>query len=131
MGFPGGSAVRAHLQCKRGGFNPWVGKILWRRKWQPITVFLPGESHGQRGLVGHNPQGHKRVQHKLVTKQQSVDYIYHVVCYIHPRYLLYDQKAVVLTIFIQFLLPPPPDSEEPQSWSFSMSLFISSFLKYN
>ena len=35
------------------GFNPWVGKILWRRKWQPNPVFLPGESHGQRSLVGY------------------------------------------------------------------------------
>ena len=38
-----------------GGFDPWVRKILWRRAWQPIPVFLPGESHGQRRLVGSNP----------------------------------------------------------------------------
>ena len=37
------------------GFNPWVGKILWRRKWQPTPVFLPGKSHGQRSLVGYSP----------------------------------------------------------------------------
>ena len=36
-----------------------VGKILWRRKWQPTPVFLPGESHGQRSLVGYTPWGHK------------------------------------------------------------------------
>ena len=36
----------------RPGFNPWVGKIPWMRKWQPTPVFLPGESHGQRSLVG-------------------------------------------------------------------------------
>ena len=40
-------------------FDSWVGKILWRRKWQPTPVFLPGESHGQRSLVGCNPWGHK------------------------------------------------------------------------
>ena len=39
--------------------NPWVGKIPWRRKWQPTPVFLPGESHGQRSLVGYNPWGCK------------------------------------------------------------------------
>ena len=44
---------------KRHGFNPWVGKIPWRRAWQPTPVFLPGESHGQRNLVGYSPQGHK------------------------------------------------------------------------
>ena len=39
------------LRCKRQGFNPWVGKIPWRRKWQPTPpVFLPGKSHGQRSL---------------------------------------------------------------------------------
>ena len=40
-------------------FDPWVGKIPWRRKWQPTLVFLPGESHGQRSLVGYSPYGHK------------------------------------------------------------------------
>ena len=37
----------------------WVGKIPWRRKWQPTPVFLPGESHGQRTLVGYSPWGLK------------------------------------------------------------------------
>ena len=36
---------------KKHRFDPWVGKIPWRRKWQPTLVFLPGESHGQRSLV--------------------------------------------------------------------------------
>ena len=44
--------VRICLQCRRPGFDPWVGKIPWRRKWQPTPVFWPGESHGQRSLVG-------------------------------------------------------------------------------
>ena len=49
-------------QCrrhKRFRPNPWVGKIPWRRAWQPTPVFLPGESHGQRSLVGYSPWGHK------------------------------------------------------------------------
>ena len=40
-------------------FYPWVGKIPWRRKWQPTPVSLPGKSHGQRSLVGCRPWGHK------------------------------------------------------------------------
>ena len=44
---------------KRPGLNPWVGKIHWQRKWHPTLVFLLGESHGQRSLVGHSPWGHK------------------------------------------------------------------------
>ena len=46
---------------RRHRFNPWVGKIPWRRKWQPTPVFLPGKSHGQRSLGGYNPQGHKEL----------------------------------------------------------------------
>ena len=43
----------------RHKFNPWVRKIPWRRKWQPIPLFLPGKSHGWRRLVGYSPWGHK------------------------------------------------------------------------
>ena len=47
------------LQCGRPGFHPWVRKIPWRRKWQPTPVFLPGESHGWRSLVGYSLWGCK------------------------------------------------------------------------
>ena len=47
------------LQCGRPGFDPWVGKIPWRRKWQSTAVLFPGESHGQRSLVGYSPWGCK------------------------------------------------------------------------
>ena len=49
----------AKQETQEMGFNPWVGKIPWRRKWQPTPVFLPGKSHGQRSLVGYHPWGHK------------------------------------------------------------------------
>ena len=52
--------------CRRPRFDPWVGKIPWRRKWQPTPVFLPGESHGRRSLVGYSPWGRK----ELDTTQQ-------------------------------------------------------------
>ena len=51
-------------QCrrhKRLGLHPWVGKMPWRRAWQPTPVFLPGESHGQRSLVGYSPWGQKEL----------------------------------------------------------------------
>ena len=47
-------------RCRRYGFNPWVGKILWRRKWQPTSVYLPGKSHGQRSQASYSPWGHKK-----------------------------------------------------------------------
>ena len=48
---------RIRLQCGRLRFEPWVGQILWRRKWQPTPVFLPGKSCGQRSLAGYSPLG--------------------------------------------------------------------------
>ena len=45
-------------QCRRCRVSPWVGKVPWRRKWQPTPVFLPGKFHGQRSLVGYSPWGH-------------------------------------------------------------------------
>ena len=55
------------LRYKRSGFSPWVGKIPWRRAWQPTPLFLPGESHGQRSLVGYGPQGHTELDTTEVT----------------------------------------------------------------
>ena len=49
--------LRIHLQCGRPGFHPWVGKLPWRRKWQPTPVFWPGECHGRRSLVDYSPWG--------------------------------------------------------------------------
>ena len=76
-GFPGGtSGKEPTYQCrrlKRRWFDPWVGKIPWRRAWQPTPVFLPGESHGQRSLAGYSPWGHKesdRTERLNTTKQQ-------------------------------------------------------------
>ena len=40
-------------------FDPWVEKIAWRREWLPTLIFLHGEFHGQRSLVGYSPQDHK------------------------------------------------------------------------
>ena len=48
-------------QCRRCrcGFDPWIGKIPWNRKWQLAPVFLPGDYHGQRSLAGYSSWGHK------------------------------------------------------------------------
>ena len=53
--------VKDLLAVQETGFNPWVGNIPWRRKWQSTPVFLPGESHGQRSLVGYSPWTHKEL----------------------------------------------------------------------
>ena len=59
-----------YRSCRRRGFNPWVGKIPWRRAWQPTPVFLLGESHGQRSLAGYSPEGCKELDRTEVTELQ-------------------------------------------------------------
>ena len=64
-------------RCKRRGFYPWVGKIPWRRRWQPTPVFSSGESHGQRSLAGYGPQNCKdqdRTEATQHTQRQLVDF---------------------------------------------------------
>ena len=55
MGLPrwlsGKESACQYRRHKRCGLDLWVGKIPWRREWQPTPVFVPGESHGQRRLV--------------------------------------------------------------------------------
>ena len=53
--------VSVCLWCGRPGFDPWVVKIPWRRKWQSTPVLLPGKSHGQRSLVGYSPWGREEL----------------------------------------------------------------------
>ena len=67
MGFPGGSVGKESacnagdsLQYRRPRFNPWVGKIPWRSKWQPTLVILPGKSHERMSLIGYSPWGSKK-----------------------------------------------------------------------
>ena len=65
LGFPGGLMIKnspANAGDKKHRLDPWVGKIPWRRKWQPTPVFLPGKSHGQRSLVDYSLWGQKNSQ---------------------------------------------------------------------
>ena len=74
-GFPGGaSGQEPTCQCrrpKRCRFDPWVGKIPWRRKALPNPIFLPGESLGQRSLAGYSPYGHKELDMTEATKHYA------------------------------------------------------------
>ena len=53
--------VKSPLANAGDGFDPWVGKILWRRKWQPTPIFLPEKSLGERRLEDYSPKGHKEL----------------------------------------------------------------------
>ena len=60
-----GKSIQMQIDIIRYGFNPWLGKIPWRRAWQPAPVFLPREIHEQRNLAGYSPQSLKEsyIQH--------------------------------------------------------------------
>ena len=95
-----------HLVCNSGDclqysiprFNPWVGRILWRRKWQSTPVFLPGKSCEQRSLAGY------RVSHDLATKPPNQIFSQNTVKTIHtlvdkqqsPAFLAPGTSFVVL-----------------------------------
>ena len=80
-GFSGGSVVKnpsaSAEDIKRHRFDPWVGKILWRRAWKPTTVFLPGEPHGLRSLEGYRTWGHNESDTSDVTEHSHM----HAPCY--------------------------------------------------
>ena len=82
------------LQCRqfnrRCGFDPWVGKLPWKSAWQPASVFLPGESHGQRSLMGYSPWGHKRIGHDLAHGRARPDTPHHLLC---PRLTLLEIQS--------------------------------------
>ena len=62
-------------RVKRCRFEPWVRKILWRRKWLPTLVLSPGKFHGQRSLAGYSPWGRKS-QTRLSTHTPTKYYLW-------------------------------------------------------
>ena len=87
-------------QCRRRrrpGFDPWVGKIPWRREWQPTPVFLPGESHGQRSLAGYSPWGR---QESAMTEHASTSLLSGETK--HDRNLC-DQPLVYTFFYLELL----------------------------
>ena len=79
------------LQRERPGFDLWVGKISWRRKWQPIPVLLPGKPHGRRSLVQATIHGVAKSQARLSNFTLQVMF-------------LFSSLIVLICIFIPF--PP-------------------------
>ena len=73
LGFPGGAVIKESAcqcrGCRRHRFDPWVGKIPWRRKWQPTPLFLSGKSIN-RGTWRATVHGIAKSQTDLATKQQ-------------------------------------------------------------
>ena len=79
------SGKESACQYRRCRFDPWVGKMPWRRKWQHTPIFLPGESHGQRGLAA-TVHRVARVGHDWVTEcEQEQPGIIIIIIFTFPR----------------------------------------------
>ena len=74
-------------RCRRYRFDPWVQKILWRRKWQPTPVFLPGEFHGQRSLQA---TVHWVTKSQTWLKQLSTHTLDHLTCLLRNLYAAHE-----------------------------------------
>ena len=74
-----------YRRCKRPGFEPWVGKIPWSRKWQLTPVFLPGKSHGER-----SPAGSKELDMTEHTHTHT-----HAYCTLMPYIMLYSNYVPI------------------------------------
>ena len=121
----GGSVVK-NLPAN-AGFDLWVWKLPWRRKWQPIPVFLPGKLQDQRSLVGYSPWGCKRIRHDLVSKQQQqmTKWFWKIfLVFISHLYILFCEVFVeIFCLFIYLnmgimgLLVPWPGIKLNPSWS--------------
>ena len=79
-------------------FHSWVMKIPWRRKWQPVPVFLPGKSHGQRSLAGYSPWRHKSdTTESLWAHARTLTYTYtHAI----------PNSNQCMFCFLYYLIPP-------------------------
>ena len=83
MGFPGGSVVKKPSAVRElMGSVPGFSKISWRRAWQPTPVFLPGEAHGHRSLLGYSLLGDKE------SNITEVTYHAHICQYVHRCYVV-------------------------------------------
>ena len=110
----GSAGKESACQCgrhRRHGFDPWVGKIPWRRKWQPTPVFLPGQSHEQRSLVGYSPWGHKKISHNWACTQQLLNMFWQVT-----QLENYYCPESFLLLLCSHSPPPALSSCHPVTW---------------
>ena len=107
-------------QWRRLGFDPWVRKIFWRRKWQPTPVFLPGKSHGQRSLVGYSPWGRKESDTNERLHFLVYSYEHPFLPYLHTNIELFVVQ--LLSRVWLFATPRTAALQASQSFTISQSL---------
>ena len=84
------------VRPKRRCFDPWVGKIPWKRTWHPTLVFLPGESLGQRSLAGFHPWGCSQTRLKQLSRLSKVTQLLHFFSF--PLYFIMNYE--ICTYFL-------------------------------
>ena len=102
LAFPGGSVVKNQSPCefRSHRFDPWVGKIPWRRKWQLTSVFLPGKSHGQRSLVGYSPWVTKSWTELKWLSMHSCTCTHTHICILYKQIYIYTHTHIHVPIHI-------------------------------
>ena len=93
-----GDEVLKNLPANTGdvgdpGSNPWVRKIAWNRKWQPIPVFLPGKFHEQRRPAGYSPWGHEELD---TTEHMSVHTCTHTHTHTHTLNCMFRMDTLLV-----------------------------------
>ena len=127
------SGKKSAYQCRRPMFHPWVRTILWRRKWHPTPVLLPGKSHGQRSLVSYSPWGHKESD---ATEQTHTwanwllgmwphPKLQRIVTFVVPPVRVGAQRGQVISTIWWAASSGPLGLSGPAWWSFPWSLNVS------
>ena len=117
------------MQYRRPRFDPWVGKIPWRREWLPTPVFLPGSFHGQRNLVGYSPFffNYKDVGDRKMSSlpPKNVHFLIHGSCKcvtIHKRVGCCcgnNQRCSILALKVERWSQEPPENSKARHWILS------------
>ena len=108
-GFPDGTSDKEPScqcrKCNRHRFSDWTRKMPWRRARQPTPVFLPGESHGQRSLLGYSLWGRKKSDMTVIEQGRGGSRILTQICPI-PKALFvsYTLKTLIFVMFLPICL---------------------------
>ena len=100
------------MQGRRPGFDPWLGKISWRRKWHPTSVFLAGKSHGWRSLADYSPWCHRELDiteqlHSRVCMFINLEILMYKLAITHINMLLifpYTHVHIYMVMDIYFII---------------------------
>ena len=107
------------MECGQLGFNPWFGKIPWKRKWQPTPVLLPRKSHGGRSLVGYSPWGCKESD-----TTERLHFLFFLII-VNESKTFHDRFIVIRIFKLSFPSPKIQSNQTKKTLSQMISLFCS------